>query len=61
MTKDDVLIHRSVVTAINGLADSLSAEGKRVPGDVMWEAGRLERLLFNGHDPHFKGDEPPGL
>jgi hypothetical protein len=61
MIKGDVLIHRSIATAINGLVDSLSAERKRVPGEVLWEAERLECLLFNGYDPHFKGDEPPGL
>jgi hypothetical protein len=25
------------------------------------EASRLESLLFSGYDPHFEGDEPPGL
>jgi hypothetical protein len=60
-SKSDPLIHRSVATAIHGLTDFLAAERKRVPGDVLYEAQRLECLLFNGYDPHFDNDEPPGL
>jgi hypothetical protein len=36
-------------------------ERKRVPGDVLRDAERLEYLLFSGYDPHFERDEPPGL
>ena len=36
-------------------------ERKRVPGKVLYEADRLECLFFAGYDPHFEGDEPPGL
>jgi len=32
-----------------------------VPDEVLLEAERLECLLFSGYDPHFDGDEPPGL
>jgi hypothetical protein len=60
-TKGDNLIHRSVVEAVNGLTDFLGAERKRVPRDVLWQAERLECLFFSGYDPHFEGDEPPGL
>ncbi len=60
LSEGDPLIHRSVATAIHGLTDFLAVERKRVPGDVLCEAQRLECLLFNGYDPHFEGDEPPG-
>ncbi len=61
LTKGDPLIHRNVAKAINGLTDFLEVERKRVPGDVLCEAERLECLLFGEYDPHFEGDEPPGL
>ena len=61
MTKGDALIHRKVVEAINGLTDFLSVERKQVPGDVLYDAQRLESMLFAGYDCHFEGDEPPGL
>ena len=57
----DPLIHREVVSAINGLVDFLSVERKRVPGTILYEADRLECLCFSGYDPYFEGDEPPGL
>jgi hypothetical protein len=55
------MLHRSVVQAVNGLAEYLQSERKRVPDEVLLEAERLECLLFSGYDPHFDGDEPPGL
>jgi hypothetical protein len=55
------LIHRSVARVVNGLRESLAAERKRVPGDVLSEADRLECQLFAGYDPSFEGDEPQGL
>ena len=61
VTHDDQLIRRDVANAINGLAKILRLERKRVPGTVLFEADRLECLFFGGFDPHFKGDEPPGL
>ena len=60
-TKNDPLINRNVATAVNGLVDFLSLERKRIPEEVLWEAERLECLLFSGYDPDFEGDEPPGL
>jgi hypothetical protein len=60
-TKSDPLIHRSLASMVRGLVDSLKGEGKRVPGRVLRDADRLECLLFDGYDPHFEGDEPPGL
>jgi len=57
----DPLIHREVVSAINDLVDFLSVERRRVPDAVIYEASRLESLFFSGYDPHFDGDEPPGL
>ena len=61
MTKDDPLIHRSFVRAVSGLREYLAGERKRIPGDVLFEADRLECLFFAGYDPSFEGDEPPGL
>jgi hypothetical protein len=60
-TAPDPLIHRAVAEALNGLADFLEVERKRVPADVLRDAERLECLLFSGYDPYFEGDEPPGL
>jgi hypothetical protein len=57
----DPLIYREEVSAINGLVDFLSVERRRVPEAVIYEASRLESLLFSGYDPHFEGDEPSGL
>jgi hypothetical protein len=34
---------------------------KRIPGNVLFEADRLECQLFGGYDPKFDGDEPLGL
>ena len=61
LTKSDSLIHKSLAAAVNGLVDFLGAERKRVPGDILRDAERLECLLFSGYDPYFVGDEPPGL
>lgn len=61
VSKGDPLIHRNVANAINGLTDFLEVERKREPGGVLREAERLECLLFGEYDPHFEGDEPPGL
>jgi hypothetical protein len=51
LTKSDSLIHKSLAAAVNGLVDFLGAERKRVPGDVLRDAERLECLLFGGYDP----------
>jgi hypothetical protein len=48
---------RSFATVV----EYLRSERKRVPGNILLEAERLECLLFLGYDPHFDGDEPPGL
>jgi len=60
-TREDEMLHRCVVRAVNGLVEYLQSERKRVPDEVLLEAERLECLLFAGYDPHFDGDEPPGL
>lgn len=57
----DPLIHRDVVCVVNGLREFLEVERKRVPGDVLFAADRLETIFFAGYDPLFEGDEPPGL
>jgi len=61
MTKDDPLIHKSVTRCVNGLREYLEVERSRVPEDVLFQADRLECLVFAGYDPYFEGDEPPGL
>ncbi len=55
------MAHRAVVGAVNGLIDELTVERKRVPGEVLFGADRLECLVFLGYDPNFDGDEPLGL
>ncbi len=61
ITGKDKLIHREVARAIHGLREFLAVERKRIPGTILYEADRLECLLFAGYDPYFEGDEPPGL
>jgi hypothetical protein len=61
LTRNDELIHRKVVVAINGLRDFLSVERKLIPAMILPDADRLESMLFSGYDPYFEGDEPPGL
>ena len=58
---ENPLIHREVVSAISGLREFLETERKQVPGEVLYEADRLECLFFAGYDPHFEEDEPPCL
>lgn len=60
-TGKDEMLHLNVVRAVHGLVEYLQSERKRVPNEVLIEAERLECLLFLGYDPHFDGDEPPGL
>jgi hypothetical protein len=61
LTKSDPLIHRTVVEVVHGLTDMVAVGRKRIPADVPRDAERLECLIFSGYDPHFEGDEPPGL
>lgn len=59
--KDDTVIHKSVAGAVSGIREYLQTERKRVPGEILRDADRMECLLFSGYDPHFEGFEPPGL
>jgi hypothetical protein len=61
MTQGDTMVHKSVAQSVNGLREFLEVERKRVPGNVLFEADRLECQFFGGYDPSFEGDEPPGL
>jgi len=61
LTKADPLVHRTVVEVVHGLTDMVGVGRKRIPAQVPWDAERLECLVFSGYDPHFEGDEPPGL
>ena len=61
ITADDAMLHRSVVRAVNGLREFLQVERKRIPEKILFEADRLECEFFDGYDPSFDGEEPPGL
>ena len=61
LTRHDQLIHRDIANAIKGLTEFLRLERKRVLCRILAEADRLECLFFGGFDPHFEGNEPPGL
>ena len=61
ITAGDLMIHKSVAQAVNGLREFLEVERKRIPGNILFEADRLECQLFAGYDPSFDGDEPPNL
>ena len=58
ITAGDSTIHKSVAWAVNGLLEFPQAEKKRIPGNVLFEADKLECQLFTGYDPSFDGDEP---
>ena len=60
-TRKHRLIHKEVAVIFNDLLDKLERERKRVPGEVLYAADRLECMFFCGYDPHFEGDEPPSL
>jgi hypothetical protein len=59
MTKRDVMLHRVVVSAVNGMTDYLRCERKRVPEEVVLKAQRLESLVFAGYDSYFELSETP--
>ena len=61
ITAGDAMVHMSVIQAVNGLREFLQAERKRIPGNILFEADRLECQFFDGYDPSFAGDEPPRL
>ena len=60
-TAEDKMIHRAVAAAVSGLREYLESQGRQVLGDALFDADRLETMLFAGYDPRFEGDEPPGL
>jgi hypothetical protein len=60
-TKSDSEIHRELASAVHELVTTIGWAGKSVQDGVLWEIQRLECLVFDGYDPHFEGDEPPGL
>jgi len=60
-TKEESMIHRNVAGAISGLREILELKSFRAPGQAIADADRLECMIFAGYDPHFEGDEPPGL
>jgi len=60
-TANDELIYRNVVQSMNGLRAYLELERKRMPDNILYDADRLETILFAGYDPYFSGDETPDL
>ena len=61
ITAGDPMIHRSAVQAVNGLREFLQVERKRIPGDILFEADRLECQLLAGYDPALTAMSLPGL
>ena len=59
LTRSDPLIHRSLAGAVNGLNGFLEVERKRVPGQVLPDAERLECFLFGGYEPAIRGRRTP--
>jgi len=55
------MIHRNVAAAVNGLRSIIELESFHAPGEAIYDADRLECMLFREYDPYFEGDEPPGL
>jgi hypothetical protein len=60
-TKDAKMIHRNIASVVSGLTEILSSQSSRAPDEAIADADRPECMLFSGYDPHFEGDEPPGL
>jgi hypothetical protein len=60
LTRKDQLVRRDVAVALKDLAACIEVMRKGVPDAVVLEAHRLESLFFDGYDPYFEGDEPPG-
>ena len=50
-----------MAVALESLAACLEVIRKGVPDAVVLEAHGLENPFFDGYDPYFEGDEPPGL
>jgi hypothetical protein len=61
ITAGDSVVHKSVVQAVNGLREFLQVDRKRITGNILFEADRLECQFFAGYDPSFGGDEPSEL
>ena len=61
LTANNPMIHKRVARPVNGLREFLELERKRIPGDILFEADRLECQFFDGYDPKFDGSEPPGF
>ena len=60
-TAGELTLHKEVAAHVHCLREYLAHERKRVPGRILFDADRLECILFAGYDPEFHGDEPPGL
>ena len=48
MAKDQ-MIHKCVASAVNGLREFLQVERKRIPGNILFEADRLECGFLSGY------------
>jgi hypothetical protein len=61
LIRRDQLVRRDVAVALKDFVECLEPRRKGVPDAVLLEAHRLESLFFDGYDPYFVGDQPPGL
>ena len=61
LTRSDTEINKALAGAVHELASTFGWSGKTVESNVVADIERLECLLFDGYDPYFEGDEPPGL
>ena len=59
ITQRHTVVHK--IRSVNGLREFLEVERKRVPGNILFEADRLECQFFEGYDSSFAGHEPQGL
>jgi hypothetical protein len=53
-TRHDQMLHRCVVSHINGIRELIAVSRKRVPGSVLHDADRMECMIFGGHDPEME-------
>ena len=51
----------AIASILHGLTLELDVCDREVPGDIRYEAERLDVLFFSGYDPYFEGPESPGL
>ena len=58
ITAGHAMVHKRLVQPMNGLREFLQVKRKRIPGNMLFEADRLECQFVAGYDPSFDGDPP---